>query len=382
MKKAGRHAKRLLDALRRAEVSLLVGAGVSMNPPACLPSGWGFMSGLLERLSPSKRVYQALLGHTDYRRADLLPGSFLRFESLLERLREHIDPDLRVLDCLNLGFHRDQPCNSLHEGLAALLAAGTPVWTTNFDGFIESAAKRRRAKIRVLYKPEQFHQRFLASDSTALFKIHGSFRDWRGRPVRDSLKATISSVGRMSIGLDEAAVETFRACLQTRDLVVAGYSGLDDFDVSDLLAATESGRRLIWLRHDARPKSFAVYGWRDIARLHREEAAETGRASREVSMMFGLGDSGLRRRENLYLIAGKTDEILRALFSRYFERVPEGLHCGAPAAGADTLSDYFQRWSSRVARLTKSDRWLFCGILRWTHLEGRLLPIFQQGFGD
>lgn len=364
MKAKGRHLSRLRAIASGAEVSILVGAGVSMNPPACLPSGWGFMTGLLERLCPSKRVYRSILGHADYRRADLLPGSFLRFESLLERLREHLDPDLRALDCFDLGVRRDEPCNAIHEGLAALLADGVPVWTTNFDGFIESAARRRGAKIRVLYKPEQFHKRFLVGGGpAALLKIHGSFRDSRGRVVRDSLKATISSVGRMSIGLDEAAVETFRASLQTRDLFVAGYSGLDDFDVSDLIATAESGRGLVWLRHDARAEPFAVYGWRDIARLYREEEAETGRASREVSIMFGLGYAGLRPRESLFLIAGHTDQILSAIFPRHFGRIPEGLRCGASTPGVNTLAEHFRHWSSHVARLTKSDQWLFCGIL-------------------
>jgi tetratricopeptide (TPR) repeat protein len=364
MRATGRHLKKVRDIARRAEVSILVGAGVSMNPPACLPSGWGFMTGLLERLSPSPHVYRNILGHTDYRSADLLPGSFLRFESLLERLREHIDPDLRALDCFDLGVRRDEPCNAIHEGLASLLIGGVPVWTTNFDGFIESAARRRGARIRVLYKPEQFHERFLVSGGpAALLKIHGSFRDWRGRVVRDSLKATISSVGRMSIGLDEAAVDTFRASLQTRDLFVAGYSGLDDFDVSDLIATTQSSRGLVWLRHDARAKPFVVYGWRDIARLYREEATETGRASREVSIMFGLGDAGLRPREGLFLIAGHTDEILSAIFPRHFGPIPEDLRCGASTPGVSTLAEHFRHWSSHVARLTKSDQWLFCGIL-------------------
>lgn len=333
-----------------------MGSGISANSPSSLPTGWEFMSELLHTIAPSQNIYAKLSQYADYTKANFLSGAFLRFESLLQRIAEYIDPDLHVLNCLDVGFSKDEHFNTLHIEMVRLLEQGIPVWTTNFDGLIECAAKKMRITIPVLYQPGQFKKQKLWRQKPApLLKLHGSFRDWRGRSVRQSLKATIAGVGRMVIGLDKAVVASFKQCLRERDLMVSGYSGLDDFDVSNLLATTDSDMKLIWVRHN-NSTSIRVYQWQQIKRLFKQEAEKWRTPSREAFILTTLGNQGLRRKEKLILIEGRTDKIFNIFWPRDCEEIKIDKVAG------NSLTKYFDEWCED-RELGKPERWLFCGVL-------------------
>lgn len=342
--------------LRPRETAVLAGAGVSVSAPASLPAGWPFMDALFRAIAPTRAVRERLARAGSYRDARFLSGAFLRFESLLERISDGPDRELRLLDAFDA---RDpHPHNALHAGLASLAAAEAIVCTTNFDALIELAAQRAGRPLDVRCRAREFNRH--APRGGELLKLHGSFVDGRGRDTRDSLKATIATVGRVAIGLDVAVRRAFEEVLRTRDLVVAGYSGLDDFDISDLIARTPSTQRIVWIRHGSR-RRVRMHRWRSIVAMHAREKRES-RPSRELEILVNLGERGLRRTDDIFLLEGPTDAALQQLWPSHFARVDATDPPDARNSRA-WLDAFFRRWSEKVVELNEGGAWLLCATI-------------------
>jgi tetratricopeptide (TPR) repeat protein len=314
------------------------------------------MDGLLRVIAPTRAVRDRLARAGSYRDAPFLSGAFLRFESLLERISDGPDPELRLLDAFDV---RDpHPHNALHAGLASLAAAGGIVCTTNFDSLIELAARRAGTPLPVRCRARDFRRH--AARGGELLKLHGSFVDGAGREARDSLKATIATVGRVAIGLDTAVSRAFEEVLRTRHLVVAGYSGLDDFDISDLIARTPSTKRVVWLRHGPGPR-VRIHRWRSIVAMHAREKRGR-RPSRELEILVSLGERGLRRREDILLFEGPSGAALQQLWPSHFARdratdPPDARNSRA------WLDAFFRRWAGEVVELNEGGAWLLCATI-------------------
>jgi tetratricopeptide (TPR) repeat protein len=343
-------------SLRTRETAVLAGAGISVNAPASLPAGWPFMDALLRAIAPTLAVRERLARAGSYRDAPLLSGAFLRFESLLERIAAEADRELRLLDAFDA--RAPHPHNALHAGLARIAAGGAIVCTTNFDALIEAAARSAGTPLKVRCRAREF-RRFTPRGGE-LLKLHGSFVDGRGRDARASLKATIATVGRVAIGLDRAVSGAFEEMLRTRDLVVAGYSGLDDFDISDLIARTASTKQVIWIRHASQPR-VRIHRWRSIIAMHAREKSGR-RPSRELEILTALGERGLRRHDDIVLVEGPTDAALRRLWPAQFERVRATDPPDARNSRA-WLAAWFEQWAREVVELDTAGAWLLCGTI-------------------
>ncbi len=94
-----------------ANYAFLAGAGVSMAPPASLPSARDMCKMLLDFCSPA-RESEALLA---------LPG--LRYEQLVEEVQNQIDKAIRFMEYLDIA----PVPNKNHLMLAGAMAAGHPV---------------------------------------------------------------------------------------------------------------------------------------------------------------------------------------------------------------------------------------------------------------
>lgn len=230
----------------------LAGSGVSIAPPSCLPAGYQFTQSLLKQILPHEHI-DVILGLTDPNRPDKkASGHFLRFEQLMGFLHESVDPELHVLDCL---AESSRP-NSNHLFLASLIERGFPVYTTNFDGLIEYALISHgidRSQVAPVIERATWETERI--EGFPVYKLHGSLMDVRsGEGTRSSIQATIEQVARNKpkdvFTLESWKMARLQRDLQERDLVVVGYSGLDDFDVIPALRRIPSGRRLIWISHD------------------------------------------------------------------------------------------------------------------------------------
>ena len=70
-----------------AKLTFLVGAGCSTDPPSCLPIGKKMMKSVIEFTCTESEINK-ILGLDN-----------LRFEQLVEIVRDHLDKDLKIIDC-------------------------------------------------------------------------------------------------------------------------------------------------------------------------------------------------------------------------------------------------------------------------------------------
>ncbi len=246
-------------------VAVLAGSGISVS--SGLPTAWEFNREFKRFLATSpheERLLEAALPF-GYRSAGARKP--VRFEQLLQMMRDTFDPRLRILRCY------DEPVTPtyLHRVLGWLLSQSCPVFTTNFDSLIESAYVERygdglsQVHIEHSARGGRFSgsfERFVRQKlpMPALLKLHGTLRELgtgghlrsRRTLALDSIGATLDSLGspRGTGGLEPYKEKALSMLIKDRWLCVVGYSGSDDLDVLPSLARVLGGARgVIWIRH-------------------------------------------------------------------------------------------------------------------------------------
>src|SRR6201996_3750352 len=202
-----------------ADLAVLAGAGISLDSPSNLLSGWNFMDAVLSRVMPNevdRETRRSLISVP--RDRQFRPGEYIRFETLMMELESSIDPGLHVLDCLDECAHP----NVSHYVLAELLRRGAIVMTTNFDHLIEIAFERTVKPGEPALRVVHDNARFETTDSTdaqtpTLWKLHGSLTV-DGNATRESVQATPVQV--MSPGLSGNKRGLLRGVLASKDLLV------------------------------------------------------------------------------------------------------------------------------------------------------------------
>ncbi len=228
--------------------TFLVGAGISMDPPSCVPSARMFVHELFTFYAPEEEIEK------------LSSLESLRYELLVEKVQNLFDKELNFLDYLS----KVKEPNAIHLFLANMVMRYNYVITTNFDYLIEYALKKKldvfptfhdyHKKVMVIITKEDYQNK--VSFQFPIIKIHGSKWDViKGRSTKDSLITTISSLGREREKGETFAIEPYKKPLinevmNGRDLVIMGYSGSDDFDISPMLKELRNMKRLIWIAHD------------------------------------------------------------------------------------------------------------------------------------
>ncbi|MFX1252496.1 MAG: tetratricopeptide repeat protein [Promethearchaeota archaeon] len=224
-------------------LTFLVGAGISIEPPAELMSAWQIMKAIL-KFSAAPEAVDKILNIKN-----------LRFEFLIELFREKYDPDLKLL---NYFEEATQP-NVIHSFLAEQIRNGQFVMTTNFDTLIERAVGLTEENLQIVITRKDFEeysypQQNWSKGKLMLYKLHGSLTNAKtGADTRDSVITTLDALGKHKEG-EIFAVETFKRPLfekigQDRTLIVMGYSGGDDFDIVPTLLQMQGLKRVIWIAH-------------------------------------------------------------------------------------------------------------------------------------
>ena len=105
------------------KVTILAGAGISMDPPSNLSSARQIMVALI-KYSCIEKKQEIILNIPE-----------LRYEYIVQTFRDHFDINLRILDY----FAQSSLPNRIHKILANLIFHECFVLTTNFDYLIEHA---------------------------------------------------------------------------------------------------------------------------------------------------------------------------------------------------------------------------------------------------
>ena len=228
-----------------ATLTFLVGAGCSLDPPSCLPAGKPMMEAIIKYTCDDSEIKR------------ILNLEELRFETLVEIIRDRLDPELKLIDFYG---QCDKP-NLHHFFLSEMIQKGHFVMTTNFDFLIEHALLQSnvpREEIKIIITKADFEYYNNPDDlfkqgKKTLYKIHGSTQNIiKGEKTRDTLIATIQAFGSNKEGLNVFQVEPFKQKLfhnitDKRSLVIMGYSGSDDFDIVPTLKVLKNIKDVIWI---------------------------------------------------------------------------------------------------------------------------------------
>ncbi len=238
--------KDIAASIRRRELFIFGGAGISMARPSELPSFqdlqneviWALLgeleSALRNTYEPVYTQIKAKIVSSD------LAARFLRvppeyvFQLCKESITVAVGPE-KHYELQALSTFSDAAVNNNHLILARLLTGGhvPVVFTTNFDLLIDSACLQLGTTVRRRWKREQFTD--VRSSEAGLYKLHGSIDD------PESVAVSLDEIGK------RAATDKLRALrhfLEHYDALFLGYRGAD-IDIFSCLATTDS-KRILW----------------------------------------------------------------------------------------------------------------------------------------
>jgi len=231
------------------KITFLVGAGISMDAPSNLPSAKKFLETLARLCVPAEEINI------------ILHKESLRYEIFVEQLQRYIDKSLSFLDFLE---QRMKP-NLIHYFLGHNITIKNQVITTNFDYLIECAlinilSNEERRQINPIILKKQYLDLNQINDVAnikqfSFFKLHGSKRNLiTEKNTSESLVTTISSLGKDREEGDTFAIEPYKKpiiskIIKDRVLIIIGYSGSDDFDITPFLKEIAIYKKIIWIDH-------------------------------------------------------------------------------------------------------------------------------------
>ncbi|MFX1255343.1 MAG: tetratricopeptide repeat protein [Promethearchaeota archaeon] len=297
----------------------LAGSGISLDPPSCLPTGYQFTKALLERLIPEEQRTNILALMNPDREGMRNPSDFLRFEQLMGYLHKDYDRELRVLD----GYAQCKAPNFNHLFLAQMLTQGHAVLTTNFDSLIEYALLKARIPQKqifpVIHRSDwEKHQK---ENHYPIYKLHGSLIDVRNdQECRDSLQATLAQIAQgksMVFQLESWKLESLQTLFQNQDVVVFGYSGLDDFDVLPTLWNIPSSKRILWISYDGNRSLDKAQIDILESRTSSEIQKSSYNESRTARNLLKFAQNQKRNPDQIFHIIVHTGQLLESLWHRY-----------------------------------------------------------------
>jgi tetratricopeptide (TPR) repeat protein len=302
----------------RSKLCFLAGAGISVDGPSCLPTGNQFSETVLHKVIPIKEQKNIMTLMDSERENTNALGGFLRFEELIELIQQDMDPELLLLDV----FKFCNKPNLAHLFLAHMLLEGHKVMTTNFDNLIEYALIEldidSDSVFPVIYRDE-WEAEYLQQELASIYKLHGSLFHVRNhRDCRETVQATISRITENKnqfFCLEEWKRVVVKRVLRNYDLVVVGYSGLDDFDVMPTLMSIPSEKHLIWIEHSGNSDlSHAI-----IKKGSEFKTLETQTRRRLSQNLNKFVDLGVRPPEKIFYIKVNTRELIKEMWKNFLQ---------------------------------------------------------------
>ncbi|MEM7158196.1 MAG: tetratricopeptide repeat protein [Myxococcota bacterium] len=277
-------ASGLLPLLESRRLTVLAGAGISMVPPAGLPSWWQLNHAVLDALEEQAAVitdHAASIIETVKAKQDAgsMPPEYTSEVITLSIAEEYFE----VLRCLE-----GTRINAVHGWLAALAKAKRlpAIVTTNFDTLIERACEAIGAPLRVLvtagdYEGLDIRAQLEDPDApTLLLKLHGTAT----QPT-----TCIDTLAQRKRGLAPQVGLALQALVAHTRMCILGYSGAD----------LEAEPNYLFLRQMASRPDTPGFDWLVLPDSEVLEAVE------QVAACYG--DSGRAR-----IIPGRLPEWLEA----------------------------------------------------------------------
>jgi len=284
----------LAEHIRRNDLVVLAGAGISFAPPSCAPLFRQLRDDLLRAFTISLKGYipedieqtcQQLFHTADSPRGPNEPVPEVLFEAL--------DNVLDLCHLLRIQLLGGYP-NAQHRFIAGLLGRGIRLLiTTNFDNYFEQAlinlnrqslvcsdGKSIRASVGSYHQPGKL---------APIWKPHGTLEVGQ----EETIKVTLSQVARESYDSDkqQSLVDIFKH----HPILVIGYSGYDHDIAPIFKQASANGPGLYWLSYTepkpSDPCLSILHPWNDRGHL----------MVGDISELFSCLASRLGHKESIFI---------------------------------------------------------------------------------
>ena len=203
----------IADDIKSGRIAFMFGAGISLYRRSCCPSWVEMVEAVLTEIaefSPPEELPHILQPHFG-----------LLFNEVFFQITDRVLHRERTAGIIRACIGTREFSN-IHRFVAWLIDNfDVQVLTTNFDELIEAAGLSPMRSDRLL-------------------KLHGTLSD------TDSARFTLNSVFQP---LSPNIAEKARASIRGRTLLIAGYSGMDEFDVMPVLFDPAGPNRVIWVCH-------------------------------------------------------------------------------------------------------------------------------------
>ncbi len=288
-------------------ITFLVGAGCSIDPPTCLPSAKKMMKAIIDFIC--EKSYKDLISkYIDD----------IRFESLMGIIQKFYDKDLKILEYYN----QSRFPNFQHYFFAKMIKQGKQVITTNYDCLIEQALINlgviKEKIIPIITKKDfiMYKNPYVISKNGKfpLIKVHGSIENIiTGELTKDSIKATIESLGENKKGIDIFKLEDFKLStiqkvLNGKILIVMGYSGMDDFDIIPSLFTIKKYKKIIWIFHDYKISDSQIHTYEII------ENSDIIQSNKITKLLYNFKKLGLVNK--IFYVRANTSKLVEELLDK------------------------------------------------------------------
>jgi len=218
------------DILKKTkEITFLFGSGISLPEPTNIPTVNTFYDRLMNVAEITDDIANAIWDKIQ----TISPQP--RFESFVYQFQKEIDTDLKFASIFNVTSY-----NSIHSFLSQSIKNGSIGITTNFDECVEQSGLD--TKMVVSYDGNDLSKLIYRN---VLYKPHGT--------ISSNKQIVITDEALSKTNNDFVLLPNWRSSLLNaingRTLIVVGYSGSDDFDITPLLNLSNP-KRVIWIRHE------------------------------------------------------------------------------------------------------------------------------------
>lgn len=317
--------------------TFLVGAGISMDAPANLPSAREITRVILEFCAPSEEI------------ETILAQNMLRYELIVEVLQQLYDTELIFMDYFDLIRFP----NLNHLFLAAAMLEKHCVITTNFDYLIEYGLMKLLPSehypyiLPVITKEDyrQYKEPFPLMDKGyyPLYKIHGSKQNIVTQELTiDSLVTTISDLGKDRKQGETFAIEPYKKpavnnLMRNRSLLVMGYSGSDDFDIGPVLKELPHLHSLVWIEHtsSSTPEVFQI--------AQHSDPSVWQTLPKPLNLLMEIRSDV---EFEVYLIKGSTQKIIQQLIWSSIIKKTSLIQPTSPPTAQ--IPPSFQKWAQQI----------------------------------
>jgi len=217
------------------KLSLILGAGISKNPPSNLPLAAEIRHLVLAKLFANQTIDKDALSKLE---------KAYPFEAFVQILAENSN----FIDYLLKIFKLGEP-NKNHTLIAKLVKKGyvSEILTTNFDLNLERAFENEGLAFKKDFKVVSFEEGSTEISSESinvqiLIKIHGSVDN------KESIRTTLKQISAKR--LLESRKKLIRQFFERAQVIlVLGYSFSDEFDINPTLNELRTKSKIFWIKH-------------------------------------------------------------------------------------------------------------------------------------